>query len=69
MKSVDISMRSVITITELYNRKKSLAPPDCFAPKLVNFATKEYCCICLDTAFISEEFGMKILMVVAAVEE
>ena len=39
--------------------------PDCFAPYLVNIGTKEYCSICLETAFISEEFGMKILMVAA----
>ena len=65
----DMSVRSLITITELYNRKKSLATPDCFAPYLVNVATKEYCSICLETAFISEEFGTKILMVVAAAEE
>ena len=62
-------MRSLITITELYNRKKSLATPGCFAPYLVNVATKKNCSICLETAFISEEFGMKILMVVAAAEE
>ena len=31
-------------------------------------ATMEYCSICLETAFISKEFGMKILMVVAAAE-
>ena len=50
------------TITELYNRK-SLATPDCFAPYLVNVTTKEYCShgsICLETTFISEEFGMKM---------
>ena len=44
-------------MTELSNRKKSLATPDCFDPYLVNVATKEYCSICLKTAFISEEFG------------
>ena len=33
---------------------------DCFVP---------YCSIGLETAFISEEFGMKILMVAAAAEE
>ena len=49
--------------------EKSLATPDCFATYLVNVATKEYCSICLETAFISEEFSMKILMVVAAAEE
>ena len=65
----DMSVRSLITITELYNRKKSLATPDCFAPYLVNVATKEYCSICMETAFISEEFGTKILMVVSAAEE
>ena len=64
-----MSVRSLITITELYNRKKSLATPDCFAPYLVNVATKEYCSIYLETAFISEESGTKILMVVAAAEE
>ena len=31
--------------------------------------SKEYCSICLETAFISEEFGTKMLMVVAAAEE
>ena len=31
MKSVDMSVRS-LTITELYNRKKSIATPDCFGP-------------------------------------
>ena len=56
-------------MTELSNRKKSLATPNCFDPYLVNVATKEYCSICLETAFISDEFGMKILMVVAAGEE
>ena len=45
-------------ITELYNRKKSLATLDCFAPYLVNVAIKGYCSICLETAFISKEFGM-----------
>ena len=40
---------------------------DCFAPTVAT--TKEYCSICLETAFISKEFGMKILMVVAAAEE
>ena len=49
--------------------EKSLATPDYFDPYLVIVATKEYCSICLETAIISEEFGMKILMVVAAVEE
>ena len=63
MKSVDISVRSLITIN------KSLATKDCSAPYLVNIATKEYCSICLETAFISEEFGIKFLMVVAAAEE
>ena len=64
-----MSVRSLITITELYNRKKSLFTLDCFYPYLVNVATKEYCSTCLETAFISEEFGMKILMLVAAAEE
>ena len=59
-----MSVRSLITINELYNWK-SLATLDCFAPYLVN----EYCSICLEMAFIYEEFGTKILMVVAAVEE
>ena len=49
--------------------EKSLATPGCFAPYLINVATKEYCSACLETAFLSEEFGMKILMVVAAAEE
>ena len=48
---------------------KSSATLDCFAPYLVNVATKEYCSIYLETAFISKEFGMKILMVVAAAED
>ena len=69
VKLVDMSVRSLITITELYNSKKSLTTPDYFAPYLVNVATKEYYSICLETAFISEEFGMKILMVVTAAEE
>ena len=50
------------TITELYNRK-SLATPGCFTLYLVNVTTKEYCShgsICLETVFISEEFGMKM---------
>ena len=64
-----MSVRSLITITELYTRKKSLATPDCFDPYLVNVATKEYCSICLETAFISEKFGMKIVMVAATAEE
>ena len=42
--------------------EKSLATLDCFGPYLVNVAIKEYCSICLETAFISKEFGMKILM-------
>ena len=37
--------------------EKSLATLDCFAPTVAT--TKEYCSICLETAFISEEFGMK----------
>ena len=49
--------------------EKSLATPDCFDPYLVNVATKEFCSICFETAFISEEFARKILMVVAAAEE
>ena len=49
--------------------EKSLATLDCFGPYLVNVATKQYCSICLETAFISKEFGMKILMVVAAAED
>ena len=49
--------------------EESLATPNCFDPYLVNVETKEYCSICLETAFISEEFGMNILMVVAAAEE
>ena len=49
--------------------EKSLATPDCFAPYLVNVTIKEYCSICLETAFLSEEFGMKILMMVTAAEE
>ena len=56
-------------MTELSNRKKSLATLNCFDPYLVNVATKEYCSICLETAFISEEFVMKILMDFAAAEE
>ena len=36
---------------------KGLATAGCFAPYLVNVATKEYCSICLETAFlIFEEF-------------
>ena len=44
---------------------------DCFAPcmYLVNVANKEYCSICLETAFISEELCMKILLMVVAAEE
>ena len=49
--------------------EKSLATLDCFGPYLVNVATKEYCSICLETVFISKEFGMKLLMVVAAAED
>ena len=67
MKSVDMSVKSPITITEL--SEKSLATPDCFDSYLVNVATKEYCSIGLETAFTSEEFGMKILMVFVAAEE
>ena len=67
-----MSVRRLITMTELSNRKKSLATPDCFDLYLVHVnvaTTNEYCSICLETAFIAEEFGMKILMVVAAAEE
>ena len=60
-----MSVTHLITITELYNWKRGLATPDCFAPYLVNVASKEF----LEMAFISKEFGMKILMVVAAAEE
>ena len=60
VKSYNNCLSFYFTITELYNRKKSLATPDCFAPYLVNVATKEYCSICLETAFITEEFGMNI---------
>ena len=49
--------------------EKSIATLDCFAPYLVNAETKEYCSIYLETEFISEEFGVKILVVVAAAEE
>ena len=59
-----MSVRSLIAISE-----KNLVTQDCFAPYLVNIATKEYCSVCLETAFISEEFGMKILMVFAAAED
>ena len=41
--------------------EKSLATPNCFAPCWVNVATKKHC--------ISEEFCMKISVVVAAAEE
>ena len=42
--------------------EKSFATPDCFA-------TKEYCSICLETAYISDEICVKMLVVVAAAEE
>ena len=42
---------------------KSLATPDCLASYLVNVASKEYCSICLETALISEEFGIKTLLI------
>ena len=51
------------------SEKKSLATPDCFAPYLVNVATKEYCFICLETVFIAEEFYVKMLVVDSANEE
>ena len=63
------NMLNFFTSGILYYRKKSLATPDCFAPYLVNVATQEYCCICLETGLISEEFCVKILVVVAAAEE
>ena len=53
----------------MFYRKKSIATPDCFAPNLVNVATMEQCSICLKTGFLSKEFCMKILVVVAANEE
>ena len=40
-----------------------------FYPYLVKIESKEYCCKCLETAFKSEEFRMKILAVFAAAEE
>ena len=36
---------------------------------LVNIATEEYCYICLGTGFISEEFCVKSLVVVAAADK
>ena len=38
-------------------------------PYLVNVANKEYCSICLETVFISEECCINILVVVVAAEE
>ena len=52
----------------MYANGKSLATPDCFAPYLVNVTTNEYCSIYLETAFISEELCMNILVVIAAAE-
>ena len=48
---------------------KNLATPYCFAPYLINVERKEYWSICLETAFIAEEFCIEILAVVAAAEE
>ena len=44
--------------------EKSIATPDGF-----NVATKEYCPVCLETVYISEELCVKILVVVAPAEE
>ena len=42
----------------------SLATPDCSALYyLVNVETMEYCSICLETAFITEEFCVNVLVV------
>ena len=40
-----------------------------FSPLLGKSIVKEYCSICLVTAFISEESGMKMSAVVAAAEQ
>ena len=56
-------------LRQVYYQKKSLATLDCFAPYLINVATKEYCSICLETGFISEEFCLKILVLDAAAEQ
>ena len=49
--------------------EKSIATPNCFDLYLVDVATKEYCPICSETAFISEELRVKIFVVVATAEE
>ena len=50
-------------------RKKSLATPDCFTTYSVNVESMESCSICLETTFISEEFCMKMCVLVATAEE
>ena len=52
----------------MYYRKKS-CNSGLFSPSMVNVATKEYCSICLETQYISEEICIKVLVVVAVAEE
>ena len=68
--SIETSTSSyILSEKHIYSRKKSLATPDCFTPYLVNVESKECCCICLETAFISEEFCVKSLAAFAAAGE
>ena len=52
----------------VYYRKKNLTTPYCLTHYLVTVESREPCCICLETAFIFEEFCMDIFLIVAAAE-
>ena len=49
--------------------EKSLATLDCFQIYLVNAESMEFCFVCLETGFISEQLCMKTFVVVADTEE
>ena len=60
-----LSTANLISILEIiYFRKKGLR-----LRIVLPVATKVYCPMCLETAFISEELCMKLLVIVAAAEE
>ena len=50
----NMSVRRLITIG------KGLTTPDCFALYLVKVATKEYCSICLKTAFYLKNLAVAV---------
>ena len=70
MLSLKIAM-SIRTNKHIYHilSEKRIATPDCLVPYLVNVATKEYCSMYLETALISEEICMEILVVFVAAEK